>query len=213
MPSLEIALAFLGSAFMLALAPGPDNIFVLGQSALYGASAGICTSFGLMTGVMIHTAMVAVGVAALLVSWPAAFMALKIVGAAYLLWLAWQSLHAQPVSYADDRRTAFPGYTALYRRGVLMSVTNPKLALFFLAFLPQFCVAGAGSLQIIVFGGLFILASFFVFLAVSLLGGRLAAVLNTRPMAQVIIHRLTAALFAGLAIALFFVDAGESSAV
>ena len=203
MISLQTALTFFGIALGLAVAPGPDILFVLTQSALYGARAGLVTTLGLMSGLFFHTALVAVGVAAIFQHSPTAFLLLKAAGAAYLLYLAWLSLRAGAV-LAQGKQDAFIGYAALYRRGVFMNVTNPKVTLFFLAFLPQFCSPERGRMvmQIIQLGLLFLLATGIVFGLTALLGGRLAMWFNTSPHAQVIMHRLAALVFAGLACSL-----------
>lgn len=203
MISLQTALTFFGIALGLAIAPGPDIIFVLTQSALYGVRAGLVTTLGLMSGLFFHTALVAVGVAAIFQHSPTAFLLLKGAGAAYLLYLAWLSLRSGAV-LAQGGQGLFIGYAALYRRGVLMNITNPKVTLFFLAFLPQFCSPERGSMvmQIVQLGLLFLLATGIIFGLTALLGGRLALWFNTSPRAQILMHRLAALVFAGLACSL-----------
>ena len=117
---LETLGAFFVTAIVMGLAPGPDNIFVLTQSALYGFRAGIVTTLGLMTGLFGHTAAVALGVAALFQTSEMAFTVLKCAGAAYLLYLAWLSFRSG-ASRAWLEQSTFPGYWALYRRGVIMN--------------------------------------------------------------------------------------------
>lgn len=203
MPGLEISAAFFASALLLGLAPGPDNIFVLTQSALFGVKAGVITTLGLVCGLFFHTLAVALGVAALLAASPLAFFVLKCFGAMYLCWLAWLSLRAG-ASKTGASQGNFPGYPALYRRGIIMNVTNPKVCLFFLAFLPQFCNQQTGSLfwQIVYFGVLFQIATIVVFCPIACLGGRLASWFNKSPKAQIILNRLAALVFLGLALAL-----------
>ena len=200
MPSPDLCLAFFAAALLLGVAPGPDNIFVLTQSALFGWRAGLATTLGLATGLCFHTAAVAAGVAALIRASSWAFTFLKLMGAGYLVWLAWLSLRAGAARAAGTG--AFPGYPALYRRGIIMNITNPKVLLFFLAFLPQFCRPGVGPvwLQIVLFGLLFILATLIVFSAAACLGGRLANWLNDSPKAQIAMHRIAAVIFLGLAL-------------
>ena len=132
---LDTVLTFFVTALMLALAPGPDIIFVLTQSALYGMRAGVATTLGLISGLCFHTTIVAVGVAGIFMTSPLAFTLLTVVGAAYLLYLAWLSFRAG-ASMAHLQESRFLGYWGLYRRGVIMNITNPKVTLFFLAFLP-----------------------------------------------------------------------------
>lgn len=208
LPGLDISVAFFAAALLLGIAPGPDNIFVLTQSALFGARAGIVTTLGLASGLCIQTVAVAGGVAAMLRASPWAFTVLKFFGAAYLCWLGWLSLRAG-ASETEVTKGAFPGYWALYGRGVIMNISNPKVLLFFFAFLPQFCMEGAGPfwLQIIYFGLLFIISALIVFMCVALLGGRLSGWLNKSAKTQIVMHRIAAAIFLGLALVLAFSDA------
>ena len=205
MPSPETLSAFFVTAVIMALAPGPDNLFVLTQSALYGARAGLATTLGLATGLFVHTAAVALGVAALFQTSEAAFTGLKLAGAAYLLYLAWLSFRSG-ASKASLEGSHFPGNFALYRRGVIMNITNPKVTLFFLAFLPQFADPARGSLplQIVIFGVLFQIATLLVFGAVAALGGRLALWFNTSVRGQLLLNRAAGCIFVGLALALLF---------
>lgn len=135
--------AFFAASVVMGLAPGPDILFVLTQSALYGARAGFATTCGLITGLFVHITAVSLGVAALFQSSETAFNVLKFAGAAYLLYLAWLSFRSG-TSKAALQKAQFPGYGTLYRRGVIMNITNPKVTLFFLAFLPQFADPRAG---------------------------------------------------------------------
>ena len=205
MPAIETLCTFFITALILGLAPGPDIIFVLTQSALYGARAGISTMFGLLTGICGHTTAVALGVAALFQTSQLAFTALIFAGAAYLLYLAWLSFRSG-ASTARLERSQFPGYWALYRRGVIMNITNPKVTLFFLAFLPQFVDPARGSIpfQITIFGVLFQIASLLVFGTVSLLGGKLAERFNKSVRGQLIMNRIAGTVFVILALALIF---------
>lgn len=205
MPGLELTIAFFAAALFLGVAPGPDNIFVLTQSALYGAKAGLITTCGLITGLCVHTCAVALGIAALIKTSPLAFTFLKLLGAAYLCWLAWLSFQAQ-AGRTDGESNPFPGYGALYRRGIIMNVTNPKVALFFLAFLPQFCMPANGPLvmQILYFGVWFMLSTLLVFGLVAILGGKLAKWFNDSPGKQLLLHKCAAVIFLGLAVLLSF---------
>ena len=212
MLSLEMASAFFAAALVLSLAPGPDNIFVLTQSALYGAGAGMVTTLGLATGLCVHTTAVALGVGGIFRSSPTAFWLLKILGACYLLYLAWLSFRSgaalarvpEAPGAAARGGAQFPGYGALYRRGILMNVTNPKVCLFFLAFLPQFCEPERGSVpvQVVLLGALFILATILVFFSVAALGGRLARRFNASRRGQIFVNRAAGLVFLGLAAAL-----------
>lgn len=206
MLSLESLLTFFGASLLLGIAPGPDIIFVLTQSAVYGVRAGLATTFGLITGLCFHTAAVALGVAAIFQTSPLAFTMLKCAGAAYLLWLAWLSFKAGAslAHLPQGDAPAFPGCPALYRRGIVMNVTNPKVSLFFLAFLPQFCAPELGdpAWQVLVLGLVFMLATMLVFSVTALLGGRLAPLFNRSSRSQMLTHRAAGLVFAGLAVAL-----------
>ena len=133
---IEVYSVFLFAAVLLALSPGPDNLFVLTQSALHGRRVGWLITLGLCTGLLVHTTAVVIGVAALLRTSAVAFNILRVAGAAYLLWLAWQMWRATSLP-AGNARPPLRNWQ-YYRRGIIMNVTNPKVTLFFLAFLPQF---------------------------------------------------------------------------
>lgn len=205
MLSPDTALQFFIAAIILGLAPGPDIIFVLTQSAVHGARAGLATTLGLISGLFFHTALVALGVAVIFQTSALAFTLLKAAGAAYLLYLAWLSFRAGSVR-APGQAAAFTGCMALYRRGVIMNITNPKVSLFFLAFLPQFASPAHGSVtaQILQLGLLFMLATLLVFGSTALLAGRLASRFNQSPRAQIFLNRLAACVFCALAVMLLF---------
>jgi threonine/homoserine/homoserine lactone efflux protein len=199
----ETVSLFLAASVALALAPGPDNIFVLTQSALYGRSSGIMVTLGLCTGLLVHTTAVAVGVAVLFQTSALAFNALKFLGAAYLLYLAWQAFRAGASDLASSSATG-RNFRKLYVRGIVMNVTNPKVAIFFLAFLPQFAEPENGSLtlQLLAFGGLFIIAAFLTFGAISWGAGSLGEWLRRSDRAQRIMNRVAGTVFIGLALKL-----------
>ena len=123
----DAILAFIAASALLAFIPGPDLVFVLTESMLRGKRAGIVATTGLCSGLLFHTAAVTLGVAALVQASPAAFAALRFVGAAYLLFLAWKSFRASAVAMGDGPEMAI-SLTAIYRRAVIMNGTNPKVA-------------------------------------------------------------------------------------
>ena len=132
---------FIAASTALAFAPGPDNIFVLAQSISMGRTAGFIITLGLCTGLLVHTAVVALGIAAIFQTSVLAFNVLKYIGAAYLLYLAWKAFTARGSGIRPDGEPRL-SRASLYRRGIIMNVTNPKVSLFFLAFLPQFIRPG-----------------------------------------------------------------------
>ncbi len=193
-------LGFAAASVLLALAPGPDNLFVLTQSALKGRAAGLMVTLGLCSGLVVHTTAVALGVAAIFQTSEVAFAGLKFVGAAYLVWLAFKAFRAgaEPLGGAVD---APVDLRKMYLRGILMNVTNPKVAIFFLAFLPQFADPAQGRLgaQIFLLGGVFMLCALAVFSAIALVAGRLSLWLRRSARGQVVLNRVAGVVFLGLA--------------
>ncbi len=201
-PAETLATFFMASV-LLGLAPGPDNIFVLTQSALRGRSAGLLVTLGLCTGLVVHTTAVAFGVAVIFQASAVAFTALKLFGAGYLLYLAWHALWASSETIADGTSNGM-SLARLYRRGIIMNVTNPKVSIFFLAFLPQFADPARGSLtvQMLLLGGVFIVSTVIVFGGIALMAGSLGQWLIRSPKTQVIMNRVAGMVFVGLALKL-----------
>lgn len=206
MLTYQIALSFFGIAVLLALAPGPDNLFVLMQAAMWGKGAGMLVVLGLCTGLIGHTIAVAVGLAAVFATSETAFTVLKLAGAAYLLYLAWGAFRAPAVSAANSGKVTRLPYGALFRRGIFMNLTNPKVSLFFLAFLPQFTspVRGSVALQTISLGAIFMLATLLVFGAIALFSGAFGEMLQKSARAQRWLNRIAGIVFIGLALRLIF---------
>lgn len=203
----EIALSFFGIAVLLALSPGPDNLFVLTQSVLWGRSAGLSVVLGLCTGVLGHTVAVAAGLAAVFAASETAFLVVKLAGAAYLLYLAWGALRAGASGTNVGRSPRQTGWQ-LYRRGIIMSLTNPKVSIFFLAFLPQFASPARGSvgLQMLMLGVLFMLAALLVFSLIAIFAGAIGERLQRSPGVQIWLNRLAGLVFIGLALKLLTTD-------
>lgn len=201
--SIETILAFFGAALILAFVPGPDIIFVLTNSAIRGRTAGITIVLGLCTGLLVHTAAVALGVAALFQTSQVAFNVLKYAGAVYLIYLAWQAFRAEPEVIeegADSARTA----REFFLRGVIMNITNPKVSIFFLTFLPQFVDQSVGhvTLQMLALGALFILATIIAFGLVALFAASLGCRFIKSQKAQNIMNKVASVVFLGLAVRL-----------
>lgn len=198
----ETILSFLTAATVLAYAPGPDNIFVLTQSAQKGPKAGVMATCGLATGLIFHTALVVFGVAALLAVSPAAFWALKLIGAGYLLYLAWGAYHAVPTP-VEAQSLSLSGLE-YYRRGIVMNVTNPKVSIFFLAFLPQFVDPDKPDPtgQVVQLALLFALVTLVNFSLMAFASGWIGKRLFSSLRGQLIMGRVTALVFTGLALRL-----------
>lgn len=200
---LDIVLPFIVASGLLALVPGPDNIFVLTQSAVNGRLAGIVITLGLCSGLLFHTSLVAFGVAIVFQQSVLAFNILKFAGALYLLYLAWQMF------YSDEERLQTLSansvqFGKLYVRGIIMNVTNPKVSIFFLAFLPQFASVNYGSLlpQIFFLGFVFFFVALVVFSTIAVAAGYLSETLKRSSRAQSVLNKIAGSVFIGLALKL-----------
>ena len=209
-------IAFYGAALLLSLSPGPDNLFVLMQSMQRGWRVGMAVVVGLLLGVLCHTVAVALGLAAVVAASPMAFDVLKWCGAAYLLYLAWGAWRA-PVQAAEMESAAravqplsVKAYASLVLRGVVMNVTNPKVLIFFLAFLPQFADPARGHVawQVVVLGITFILAALPVFGGLAIFSGVFGQWLMGSVRAQWWLNKITSVVFVGLALRLATVQKG-----
>jgi threonine/homoserine/homoserine lactone efflux protein len=203
MLDIQTLVMFITASTLLALAPGPDNLFVLTQSMVRGAKAGIAITLGLCSGLVFHTLAVALGVAVIFQTSALAFSLLKFVGAGYLLYLAYLSFKdASKTKLSADKLSLSLG--ALYRRGILMNVTNPKVSIFFLAFLPQFTHPEAGSVtvQVFVLGATFMVCALCVFSLISLLAGRVGKWFAQTKNGESILNKVAGTVFGLLAIKL-----------
>lgn len=203
MQPVDALLIFFLASLLLALTPGPDNLFVLAQAAQQGKLAGLAVTIGLCTGLLVHTAAVALGVAAIFQASAVAFSLLKFIGAVYLLYLAYGAFMAGAESGCNQHPSRL-NFSKLYVRGVIMNVTNPKVSLFFLAFLPQFTDPTFGPLlpQILILGFLFILSTILIFGGISLLAGVAGGYFRKSAKAQIILNRIAGTVFVALAIKL-----------
>ncbi|HEY3994173.1 MAG TPA: LysE family translocator [Ktedonobacteraceae bacterium] len=198
---------FLLASWALNIAPGPDMLYVLARSANQGRRAGLVSALGIAGGTVIQTSLVALGLAGILAAVPLAYDIVKFVGAGYLIYLGIRAL----LSRQNSLTTPQVEQTVLWRvfaQGVVTNVLNPKVALFFLAFLPQFTSPAYGSvpLQIITLGMLFNLSGTLVNTIVALLAGSLGGWLKRNPRASRILNWLTGGIFIGLGVRLAFLQ-------
>lgn len=179
----EILYAFILSSGLLALSPGPDNIYVILQSLVHGVRYGLATVAGLMTGCIVHTTLVAFGVSALIKQSDIIYTGIKILGACYLFYLAWKVFKSEPVLSLGSEKVARKAPKALFVQGFFMNVLNPKVSLFFLALFPGFLFSEDLShvVQFYVLGGLFILVSGIVFSGLALMAGKISKSLSANP--------------------------------
>jgi len=197
-------LCFLGASMLLTLAPGPDNLFILAQGITHGRRTAVLTAWGMCSGVTLHTLAAAGGISALLCASATAFQLVKFAGAAYLLLLAFKTWRAASDTPDATSPPAGPTGRRAFMRGFLMNVLNPKVALFFLAFLPQFVDPQHGSTgrQMTLLGLLFMLQGLVLFTAIAFAAGALGRLLARRPRVARTLHRLSAGLFAALGLRL-----------
>ncbi len=179
---LATILSFLTASVVLSLMPGPDNIFVLTESISKGQRNGIAISLGLACGVLLHTTLAATGLSILIQQSALAFSILKYLGAAYLFYLAYQTLiEKRPtLGINGSGNKTKDGLFFLLRKGFLMNVLNPKVSLFFIAFLPQF-ISRDGfniTLQLFILGLIFMLQAIVVFSLIAVLSGKLSRYVN-----------------------------------
>ena len=203
--SIETLIAFVTASVVLSLVPGPDNLFVMSHSALKGWRIGFYITLGLCTGLIGHTVLVAIGVSVIFQTSSIAFNGLKIVGACYLLYLAWLSVQNKELNLGGtDRDSTNRSY---YFTGVIMNLTNPKVALFFLVFLPQFVNTSNDNvtIQIFLLGLLFILSALCVFTSIAYLASFLEDILKKSKTVNKNLNILAALVYFALAINLFFV--------
>ncbi len=182
---IELLISFLLASITLSLMPGPDNVFVLTESITKGKKNGIIISAGLASGIIVHTIVIATGLSVLVQQSPYIFNGIKTFGAIYLLYLAYLTYKEETttvnisnqINGTDVNEKWYP----LYRKGFIMNVLNPKVTLFFIAFLPQF-VTKEGlpfSVQIIILGIIFMLQAFLVFSIISIVAGNLRQLVNS----------------------------------
>jgi len=203
--NIEVLVAFAMATAVLAIAPGPDNIFVLIQSMSYGKRYGFATIAGLMTGCLVHTSLLAFGVSAVIKDKPIIFNAIKGFGALYLLYLAWNVLKAGTTVHLNNGSVERKGTMTLFKQGFVMNVLNPKVAIFFLAFFPGFLFSKTLStvVQFYVLGLLFILVSSLVFGAIALLASVIANHLKQDTKTGFVLKWLQIIVFVGIAMYLF----------
>ncbi len=175
-------LTFFAAAVVLNLSPGPDILFILGSTMRGGRRAGLAAMFGIWTGALGHVAMAALGLSALLVKSAVLFTIVKWLGALYLIWLGVKALAASDAPLALPSAAPASAW-AIFRQGMLVNLLNPKVALFFLAFLPQFVEAGAGPvpLQLALHGVGIILVAMLIEPWLVIGGDRLLKTLRRRP--------------------------------
>ena len=201
-PEASIILQFAIATFIIAITPGPDMTLFVGRALSEGRAAGFACMFGAMTGIIIHTALVALGLSALIVASPQAFLVLKICGASYLVWLAWQALRHgsafSPEKKAGPGRSLFENWAT----GLGINLLNPKIILFFMTFLPQFVSASDPNApgKLFFLGLLFIPLSLPVTTPMVIAADKFAGLLKKNPTVTRIVDYLFAGVFSAFAL-------------
>ncbi len=190
-------LAFIGASVILTLMPGPDIIFVITLSITQGKKSGILTALGLVTGLIVHTTAAALGLSIILYESALAFQIVKYLGAAYLIYLGIIAIRERNKNALQINRNAKYENKKLYRRGILMNILNPKVSLFFLAFLPQFVSADSSnvSLEMMFLGIIFMVQAIIVFTIVSILAHKLSEKIVKNPKVAKVINWVKASVF------------------
>ena len=189
---------FLATSIAITMAPGPDNLQVLARGISQGRAAGLVAALGFAAGIAFHMTLAALGVAALLRSSPLAFQAIKLAGAAYLVWIGIKALRSQGLATAHER--APQPLMTVFRQSVLGNLLNPKVTLFFVVFLPQFVQTGgiqSVTVQMLELGALFMLQTLVVFSLFGVCAGMIGGWLRRRPRVGVWLDRLAGATFSG----------------
>jgi threonine/homoserine/homoserine lactone efflux protein len=212
MPSLDNVLLFVVASVLLVLTPGPNLLYLISRTLAQGRGAGLVSLAGTTTGFVVHILAAALGVSALFVAVPVAYDALRWAGAAYLLWLAWDALRTPAAGSAGGafvaRRLPEAAPAKLFRMGLLTSILNPKVALFYLALFPQFVEPARGSVlgQSLVLGAVQIVIAVIGDTLFVLAAARIARWLGERPVWAAAQRWLLAGVFAGIAAKLAFDD-------
>jgi threonine/homoserine/homoserine lactone efflux protein len=201
-PETSILIQFAIATFILSVTPGPDMTLFVGRALSEGRAAGFACMFGAMSGIVIHTALVALGLSALIVASPQTFLALKIVGAGYLVWLAFQALRYgsafSPEKNGGKKHTLFQNWLT----GLGINLLNPKIILFFMTFLPQFVSASDPHAP----GKLFFLGVCFIPLALPvtapmvIAADKFAGLLKKNPTVTRVVDYLFAGVFSAFAL-------------
>lgn len=173
---IETLFSFAIATSMLALSPGPDNIFVLTQSIVNGKKYGLATVFGLISGCLIHTTLLAFGVSAIIKESESVYLTIKIFGAFYLLYLAYKVYKSDDNIELSQNNIPKKSTLQLFKQGFIMNVLNPKVTIFFLAFFPGFLFSDRLStvIQFYVLGLIFMLVSLVIFSGIAILSGKIS---------------------------------------
>ena len=200
MPSANTLLLFTLAALAMNISPGPSNLYVMSRSLAQGTSAGLVAAAGLATGSLFHVTVTALGLAAILQYSPLAFTVMKLGGAGYLIFLGLKMLLSKSAALPPDAVLPRKSLGRIFRESCVVEILNPKTALFFLAFLPQFADPRAGALtpQLLLLGVIVTLTAIPCDAVVAILSGKAAALLRRRPIFQKLQGWISGSVLVGL---------------
>ena len=200
--SYDILISFALATAVLAISPGPDNIYVLVQSITNGKSYGLATVCGLITGCIIHTSLLAFGVSAIIKANESLFFFIKLLGALYLIYLAYKVFRSSDQLNLDSDSVPRKSLKGLFVQGFFMNVLNPKVTIFFLAFFPGFLFSKTMSTvyQFYILGAIFMLVSFIIFSSIALLAGQIKQFTLSHNKSGGVLKWLQIIVFIGIAI-------------
>ena len=195
---------FVASAILLNIAPGQDTLYILGRSIGQGRRIGVYSALGVSAGTLVHTVAAALGLSAILAASATAFLVVKLAGAAYLVWLGLRALMAPALGMPVPAGSGGAGAAKAFRQGLLTNVLNPKVALFFLAFLPQFVASDsmAKTSAFLMLGLTFVTTGTIWVLILAAAAAQVRGLLADRPRVQVWISRIMGSLFVFLGLRL-----------
>ncbi|WP_177764976.1 LysE family translocator [Flavobacterium sp. I3-2] len=204
--TLDTILSFFLTSLVLTIAPGPDVMYVLSQSISKGRNFGIAAAFGLATGLLFHTTLLAFGISSVITAIPWLFKAIKIFGALYLLWIAYQVFKSSASFHLKESSTNVDKPLRNVTQGLIMNISNPKVMLFFLALFPTFLNPNIGNLKIQVYtlGSIFMIQALIVFVLYAIIASSLTLVLRESKAFNLILKWLQIVVFVTLAIFMFF---------
>ncbi len=206
MPTLETLMAFSAAAIAITLAPGPSMLYVTSRSIVHGRTAGIWSALGLATGLLIHTASASLGLSAIFIYSPLAFFVIKYLGATYLIYLGIQMLLIKKSLSLIPTTSPPLSSLRIYGQGIITEILNPKTALFFLSFLPQFVdpLQGSPATQMMILGCILVFTALLADLFIAITGGTITKSVLAQPILQKVQNWIAGTVLIALGLRLAF---------